>query len=305
MTPPQPTPEYARARDSRFRATERRPPRGSGGAPASPSVRRTGSPERSGPSPGGATTAAPRPVRGDLVGFATDLDRTLVKVGDRPTPTARTALREARAMGLRVLLVSGRTYAQLRGFARELGDLDGIVSESGAIVEAPVGSEPTVVGRHVAEKVRRRLESRPDLVGELGDVVVSFLRRDRRRLLEALAGIPIQLVANVDRVTVLPRGVTKHSGIRAALRQLGVPDAPYAAIGDAENDLEMLRGAALSGAVANAVPNIRSAVDYVCRARYELGVMEFVRGPVQRRMTAEPGGAAVNVGRLAPVREPP
>ncbi len=85
---------------------------------------------------------------------------------------------------------------------------------------------------------------------------------------------------------VLPRGVTKGAGVATALARLGVPAGEYAAIGDAENDLDLLRGAALAGAVGNAEPRVRAVADYVARGRYARGVLEFVRGPIARRVAA-------------------
>jgi hydroxymethylpyrimidine pyrophosphatase-like HAD family hydrolase len=220
--------------------------------------------------------------------FATDLDRTLLRPGGKPSETARAALREARAMGLRTLLVSGREYSKLGRFARAIGEWDGIVAENGAVVEVPTGSTPRIVGLREAARVRRRLRDRPDLHCEFGQVVISVPRAHRLGLLDALSGLPVRIIPNVDQLMVLPEGVTKMSGIRIALRQLDLSHAGYAAIGDAENDLEMLGGASLAGAVANAEPGVRSAADYVCRGRFERGVLEFVRGPLRDRMEQDP-----------------
>ena len=220
-----------------------------------------------GGSPDGAarpvSASSSRPGRRERTAFATDLDRTILRPGGQATPAGRAALREARAMGLCTLLVSGREYPPLARFARAFRELDGIVAENGAIVEAPLGSPPTVVGRRAAVNFHRRLLERSDLHCQFGEVVVSAPLGERRGLLDALGSLPVRVIANVDRLMVLPDGVSKRSGTRLALRQLGLSRTSYAAIGNAENDLEMLRGASLAGAVANAEPSIRSVVDYV------------------------------------------
>ncbi len=221
-----------------------------------------------------------------LVAFATDLDRTLMRPGGPPSPVARRALREARGFGLRTLLVSGRRYAELCDYVLALGGFDGLVAENGAVVEAPLGTAPTGVGRRCAAAGRHRLRGRPELRCEVGEVVVSVDRTDLGRLRRALAGLPVRLLANVDRVMVLPRGVSKRSGVRRALRQLGLANGAYAAIGDAENDLDLLLGARLAAAVANAEPAVRRTAEYGCRHRYEDGVLEFVRGPLAQRARA-------------------
>ncbi len=236
---------------------------------------------------GGGRRTAPGP--GDrLAGFASDLDRTLIRPNGGVTPTGRSALRAACALGLKTLLVSGRELRELRPFVRSLRFLDGVVAENGAIVEAPLGSTTAVRGRAVARAVRRRLASVPDLEIRAGEVVVSVPVGARRSVTGALRGLPVRLIANVDRLMVLPRGVDKGSGTRLALRRLGLGRSGYAAIGDAENDLALLRGARLSAAVRNAEPAVRAEADFRCRRRYDAGVLEFVRGPLSERAAARP-----------------
>ncbi|MGA8542136.1 MAG: HAD family hydrolase [Thermoplasmata archaeon] len=222
--------------------------------------------------------------------FATDLDRTLLTPGERPSAAARAAVRGARELGLKTLLVSGRRYRELREYSHEFGEFDGIVAENGALIEAPLGTTPVVIGRRTGARVRDRLEADVSLPVEFGEVVASVPREMRPRLRRAVAGLPVDLVANVGHVMVLPHGVTKASGTRRALRQLRIPGAGYAAIGDAENDLDLLRGAVLSGAVANAVPEVRGAADYLCRAPSATGVLEFVVGPLTAAMAPGANG---------------
>jgi phosphoglycolate phosphatase len=215
-----------------------------------------------------------------LSAFASDLDRTLVRVGDRPSPRARAALRRAQELGLRTVLVSGRRAPDLLPYVRGLRYLDAVVAENGAIVEAPLGSSPRVYGRRVASRVRDRVAKLPDLGAESGEVVVSVPREEASRLRRALRGLPVVLVGNVGHVMALPVGITKGTGARRALAALRADGGRFAAIGDAENDLDLLRGAAFSGAVANAEPEVRAVADYVCRGRCDAGVLEFVLGPL-------------------------
>jgi phosphoglycolate phosphatase len=252
-------------------------------------------PRHSGFPRGGARVAA----------FATDLDRTLLRPGGHPSPAAREALRRARARGLRTLLVSGRRYEELVRFARGYPGLDGLVAENGAVIEAPRGRRPTVIGRATGALVQRRIRAVRGLGGVFGRVVASVGREKEPLLLRAVDRLPVRIVPNVDNLMVLPRGVTKRSGTRVALRQLGVGGRGYVAIGDAENDLDLLRGARFSAAVSNAEPSVRRLVDYVCREEFEAGVLEFVTGPLADLVN----GGAVSArrtprGRRATARGP-
>jgi len=189
-------------------------------------------------------------------------------------------------MGLVALLVSGRPYDDLVRTARQVGQWDGLVAEDGAVVQAPYESPPTARGCPTAQAVRQRLLSSPGLHPELGQIVASVPRREGVTLRRAVRGLRVRVVANVDRLMVLPAGVNKGAGVQTALRRLGLRRTGYAAIGDAENDLEMLEGAHLSAAVRNALPRVRAAVEYRCRGSFDEGVLEFVRGPLRERVAA-------------------
>jgi hydroxymethylpyrimidine pyrophosphatase-like HAD family hydrolase len=215
-----------------------------------------------------------------LVALAVDVDRTLMPMGRDPRRSATEALATARSFGLKVIVASGRQHPWLASLAARLRVVDAIVAENGAVVEAPIGARPRIQGRLTSTRVRRRLAhvSWPDL--EFGDVVVSAPRSRQRAVANLLRGLEVDLVPNVDRIMVLPAGVSKASGVHRALRALDLGSRDFAAIGDGENDIPLLRAAALSGAVRNARPAVRASAQYVCRGSFGEGVNEFVRGPV-------------------------
>lgn len=68
----------------------------------------------------------------------------------------------------------------------------------------------------------------------------------------------------------------KSVGVAAVAASLGIPAESCAAIGDYLNDLEMLRWAGLSAAVANARSEVKSVVRYVVKSNEEGGVAEFI-----------------------------
>ncbi len=225
--------------------------------------------------------------------LAVDLDRTLLAPGEELRPIALESLRFARELGLRVILASGRGYGRLMPWARALGHVDAVVAENGAVVESPMGGRRIVRGRRAAAGARRRLANHGSISVEAGEVVLSVRASDGPAVAGIVAGLPVRLVRNVDRFMILPRGVSKAGGIREALRGLGMGRGRYAAIGDAANDLEMLRGASLSGAVGNAEPSVGKLVDYRCTASFAEGVAEFVRGPLAGLLDRAPSDRGV------------
>lgn len=71
---------------------------------------------------------------------------------------------------------------------------------------------------------------------------------------------------------VMPKGITKASGLKALAEHLLINPRDIMAIGDAPNDLEMLSFAGLSVAMGNASESIRQAADKVSLTNDEAGV---------------------------------
>lgn len=84
----------------------------------------------------------------------------------------------------------------------------------------------------------------------------------RERVIERMAGVPVEMArSEVASLEFSPKGVTKASGLMALADLLGVDRAATIAVGDADNDLEMLRAAGLGVAMGNANENARRAAD--------------------------------------------
>lgn len=68
--------------------------------------------------------------------------------------------------------------------------------------------------------------------------------------------------SNANFVEILPKGVSKASALRKLAGFLDVDILDTMAIGDAHNDLSMLRAAGKGIAMGNAVPEVKSVADY-------------------------------------------
>lgn len=93
-------------------------------------------------------------------------------------------------------------------------------------------------------------------------------------------GLDVQLVRNRAALMLLPSGVTKGTGLREGLAELGVSPHNTIAVGDAENDHSMLTAAGLGVAVANAVQALREHADLVLAEPNGTGVAALLTGPV-------------------------
>lgn len=76
---------------------------------------------------------------------------------------------------------------------------------------------------------------------------------------------------------IVPAGTSKGAALKALAERLHIPLANTIAVGDAPNDLSMLRMAGLGVAMANATDQVRAAADYVTRAdNNHSGVAEVI-----------------------------
>ena len=69
--------------------------------------------------------------------------------------------------------------------------------------------------------------------------------------------------SEVSSLECSPKGVDKGSGLKNLCGLLGIPMAECIAVGDADNDIEMLRAAGLGVAMGNAADHVKTAADRV------------------------------------------
>lgn len=135
--------------------------------------------------------------------------------------------------------------------------------------------------------------NKPFPQGELtGQIVVEPLRLlvsqpATRVILREPAGDADRFLEMIDRVglhgvsyyigytawlDIAPDGVSKATALAKIARRLGVEQADVLAIGDGQNDLEMLAWAGRGVAMGNALPNVQEVADAVTKSRVDDGV---------------------------------
>ena len=87
---------------------------------------------------------------------------------------------------------------------------------------------------------------------------------ERIRTREQLASLRVEKVySEVSSLECSAPGVSKGSGLRRLCERLGIPPEACVAVGDAENDLSMIRAAGLGIAMGNAREAVRAEADRV------------------------------------------
>jgi hydroxymethylpyrimidine pyrophosphatase-like HAD family hydrolase len=229
--------------------------------------------------------------------FATDYDGTLAKDGHVAAHVLQ-AIERVRAAGLKTLLVTGRQMPELRALFPRIDLFDAIVAENGAELLLPPAGREEILGdppstEFLAEM--KRLDVTPFSVGK---VIFATWRPHEAVIAQSIIrlGLDYQIIFNKDAVMVLPKGINKATGVASALERLGISSSQLAGIGDAENDLPLLRICGWSGAVANALPSVKARSQFVAAHDHGAGVVEFIG-----KLLKEPTAAC----RAAPSRADP
>lgn len=209
--------------------------------------------------------------------LALDYDGTAAS-HDSLDPGVRAAVAEARTRGITVLLVTGRTLDDLRRVAGDLHFADGVVAENGAVLHFPDSGYTSMLAPTMPEAFLAELRRRGVPCGA-GRCLVDADAREAPHLLEAIRHLelPLVLLYNASRVMVLPQGVSKATGLRTALDTLRLSARNTLAIGDAENDHELLRLAEVGVAVEWGSPALCAAADIVLRGPGPSAVAEYIR----------------------------
>jgi HAD superfamily hydrolase (TIGR01484 family) len=211
--------------------------------------------------------------------LACDYDGTLASDGRVGEP-ALEALQKLRTSGRRLVLVTGRQLEDLRGVFAPLELFDQIVAENGAILYAPATREESVLGEAPPPEFVALLRERGVAPLSVGRAIVATWEPHQKTVLEAIRelGLELHVIFNKGAVMVLPTGINKGTGLRAALRALGISLHNCAAIGDAENDHALLGECEVGVAVQNALPMLKERADWVTRAARSDGVIELAEG---------------------------
>ena len=229
---------------------------------------------------------------------AIDYDGTLAE-SDRPHPQALAALREMRASGRKVVIVTGRILSDLRAAFPDVDDYaDVIIAENGTILAR--GPERRPLAEPVPGGLAAALESR-GVAFRAGEVLLACDAADEPVVLKEVRrlGLECQLVRNRGALMVLPAGASKGAGLAEGLEELGISRHNTVAIGDAENDHSLLAAAELSVAVGNAVTSLKAEADIILAEADGLGVASLLRGPViAGRQRVRPRRWRINLGML-------
>ena len=212
-----------------------------------------------------------------FLALAADFDGTLAHHGSIAPETVQ-ALNLLKESGRRLVLVTGREMSELKHTFPGLGLFDRIVAENGGVIHDPAtGREHTIAATPPAAFVEKLMERHVEPIS-VGRTIVATWHPHETAVRDAIEelGLDLQIILNKGAVMVLPAGLNKATGLKAALGELEISPVNVVAVGDAENDLAFLQICGCSAAVANALPAIKEACDIGLSGDHGAGVAELI-----------------------------
>ncbi len=211
-----------------------------------------------------------------FVALATDYDNTIAtdgKVADRTW----TALERLRQSGRHLLLVSGRELNDLRAVCPRLDLFSRVVAENGGVLYRPDRGEKRLLAPAPPKAFVDALRKHGMHRFSVSETLVATMKPNEQIALEAIRdlGLDLHVVFNGDAVMILAPGVTKATGLRAALDELDLSPLNVVGVGDAENDHPLLDACGFSVAVDNALPALKAHADWVTPSANGRGVGEL------------------------------
>ncbi|HKR98254.1 MAG TPA: HAD family hydrolase [Candidatus Dormibacteraeota bacterium] len=196
--------------------------------------------------------------------LACDYDNTLASHGVAPH-AAVAALRSVAASGRRLVLVTGRVMDELLDVFNEIDVFDRVVAENGGTLYDPATGGHRLLGPPAPADLVAELRAAGVAPLVVGRVICATTEAAAPHVHDALhrLGVARELILNKGSLMVLPAGIDKASGLRAAVQDLGETLEATVAVGDAENDVVLLEVSGAGVAVANALDEVKERADLV------------------------------------------
>ena len=209
--------------------------------------------------------------------LALDYDGTIARDGALD-PEVRAAIEAVRAHGIISVLVTGRILSDLRSLMGDLRLFDCVVAENGAVVAFPNAGRSSAHGHSPTPAFLEQL-TRRGIKFARGECVVEADAQLACQMVSVIREMELPLVVlfNRGRMMVLPQAISKATGLRHALRTLRLSEHNAIAIGDAENDHQLLEACEIGLAVGWGSEALKATADGVLEGHGPRAVADYIR----------------------------
>lgn len=214
----------------------------------------------------------------------TDIDGTLTDERRRLNTGAIETIRILQDAGIEVVLASGNTSCILKGLSKLIGTGGTFIGENGGVYRVGFdGGLQILPDRQVALNALDLLTTHYQ---KQGIVLEMYSPRERfadvafartvpvEEVRELLNGWNVSILDTNFAIHIQEAGISKGGTFRKIAELLKIPCADFLAIGDSENDTDMIQAAGMGCCVANAAHDVKKIAGYVATQPYGNGFVE-------------------------------
>lgn len=219
--------------------------------------------------------------------LVTDYDGTIAHNG-RVDDRTIAAMNKLLASGRRLVMITGRELPELMAVFPHMELFEWVVAENGGVLYRPSTRLKKRLADSPPPEFVRSLQRHHVKPLSVGDVIVATREPKQSIVLRIIhdLGLELQVIFNKGAVMILPAGINKASGLKAALEEMGISYHNAVGVGDAENDHAFLRLCEVSVAVGNALPAIKRTADLVTTGCSGAGVSELIDEMINNDLVA-------------------
>ncbi len=204
-----------------------------------------------------------------------DIDGTLTDMKRAINCRAVEALRKLK---IPVVLATGNVSCFARAVAKMIGVSDIVIAENGGVVRFSYDGEDIVLGDKSrclrALEILKRYFKIELLDNEYRKAEVCMRRNFPIEEAKKLLPEDVRIVDTGFAYHLVDANVSKGKALKFVAEKLGLDTSDFIAIGDSENDVELLEVAGFGVAVANAHEKLKDVADLVTSKRNGDGVVE-------------------------------
>jgi hypothetical protein len=215
----------------------------------------------------------------DIRGVAIDIDGTLTY---RDRSLNCTAVEAVRKLKVPVVLATGNISCFARAAAKLIGVSDIVICENGGVVRFAYDGDDIVLG-DIAECLQaveylRKFYDIELLDAEYRKSEVCLRRNfeldEARKTLSEGGFNRIKLIDSGFAYHIIDARVSKGEALRYIANEIGVDVENFVAIGDSENDIDLIETAGIGVAVSNADKRLKERADIITSKKNGDGVVE-------------------------------
>jgi phosphoglycolate phosphatase (TIGR01487 family) len=204
---------------------------------------------------------------------ACDVDGTITDRRRRVSTSAIACIRHLVERGVEVVLASGNTACFMDALARVIGTSGTFIAENGGAYRIGFSGELRIDGNRsealaayrVVEEYYQKRGVTLELYGEryrFSDVAFAPTVSSGE-VREITRDLGVKVLDTGFAIHLQRKGISKGLALRRLAGEIGIPVGEFLAVGDSENDLELIEAAGIGVAVANARDEVKASADYV------------------------------------------